>query len=74
MNWDQAAGNWKKFKGAIKEKWGELTDDELDVIAGKRDKLVGAIQEKYGMTREEAEREVGEYEASFPPEYQRKVG
>ena len=51
MNWDRIEGNWKQVKGTIKEKWGKLTDDEFDMIAGKRDKLVGKIQEAYGCTR-----------------------
>lgn len=61
MNWDQIEGNWKQFKGSAREKWGKLTDDDLDVIAGKRDKLVGKIQEKYGIAREAAEKEIEEY-------------
>ena len=36
MNWDQIEGNWQQFKGKVKQQWGKLTDDELDVIAGKR--------------------------------------
>jgi uncharacterized protein YjbJ (UPF0337 family) len=62
MNWDQIAGNWKQFVGKAKEQWGKLTDSDWDIIAGKRDQLVGKIQERYGKTREEAEREVAEYE------------
>ena len=58
MNWDQIEGNWKEFKGKAKEKWGEITDDELDQAEGKRDQLVGLVQQKYGKAREEAEREV----------------
>lgn len=58
MNWDQIEGKWKQFKGGAREKWGELTDDELDQAKGKRDKLVGLVQERYGRTREAAEREV----------------
>ena len=38
MNWDQIAGNWKQVKGVVREKWGKLTEDDVDVIAGKRDK------------------------------------
>jgi uncharacterized protein YjbJ (UPF0337 family) len=45
MNWDRIEGNWKQFKGSVKEQWGKLTDDQLDVIAGKRDHLTGKIQE-----------------------------
>ena len=54
MNWDQIAGNLKQFKGKMKEKWGDLTDDDMDIIAGKRDQLIGKIQERYGITKENA--------------------
>lgn len=63
MNWDTIAGNWKNAKGKVREQWGELTDDDLDVIAGKRDQLIGTIQARYGKGRDEVEREVTEYEA-----------
>jgi uncharacterized protein YjbJ (UPF0337 family) len=66
MNEDRAGGNWKQVKGKIKEKWGRLTDDDLDVIAGKRDQLVGRIQERHGIARDEAEREVESFERSNP--------
>lgn len=66
MNWDQVEGKWKQYKGAMKEKWGKLTDSDLDVIAGKRDQLVGRIQEAYGMTKEQAQREVEEYVRTMP--------
>lgn len=58
MNWDQIEGKWKQFKGAAKQKWGKLTDDDLDFVGGKRDQLVGKIQERYGMSKEEAHREI----------------
>ena len=58
MNWDRVEGNWKQVKGSIKEKWGKLTDDNLDVIAGKRDKLAGQIQEKYGISKDEADKQI----------------
>ena len=45
MNWDRIEGNWKQFKGNAKQQWGKLTDDQLDVIAGKREHLSGKIQE-----------------------------
>jgi uncharacterized protein YjbJ (UPF0337 family) len=61
MNWEQLEGKWKRYKGIIKEKWGKLTDSDLDVIAGKRDQLIGRIQERYGMTKEQAQREVKDY-------------
>jgi uncharacterized protein YjbJ (UPF0337 family) len=62
MNWDRIEGNWKQMKGKVKEKWGKLTDDQLDVIAGKRDQLLGRIQEAYGCSRDEAERQVRDFE------------
>ena len=63
MNWDRIEGDWKQMKGSIKEKWGQLTDDEFDQIAGKRDMLVGKIQERYGIERDEAERQVKDWES-----------
>jgi uncharacterized protein YjbJ (UPF0337 family) len=62
MAWDQIAGNWKQFKGKIKETWGDLTDDELDQIAGKRDVLLGKLQERYGMGKDEADRKLRDFE------------
>lgn len=62
MNKDQASGNWKQFKGTVKEKWGKLTDDDITVIEGKRDQLVGKIQERYGYQKEAAEKEVKAWE------------
>jgi uncharacterized protein YjbJ (UPF0337 family) len=61
MNWDQVEGNWKQFKGKIRNAWGHLTDDDLEKMAGKRDELVGKIQERYGIAKEEAERQVDEW-------------
>ncbi|MFY9802405.1 MAG: CsbD family protein [Candidatus Acidiferrales bacterium] len=57
MNWDQLQGKWKQSQGKVREQWGKLTDDDLNVIAGKRDQLVGRIQERYGIAREEAEKQ-----------------
>jgi len=58
MNWDQIEGKWKQVKGRVREKWGKLTDDDLETAAGKRDRLVGKIQERYGVAKEQAEREL----------------
>jgi len=62
MNWDIAEGNWKQFKGKVKSQWGKLTDDQLDVIAGKRDTLAGTIQEAYGISLEETEKQIKVFE------------
>lgn len=61
MNWDQVQGNWKQLRGQAQAQWGKLTDDDMDRIEGKRDQLVGKIQEAYGIGRDEAEREVDEW-------------
>lgn len=58
MNWDQIAGGWKEMKGRVREKWGDLTDDDLDRIEGKRDQMVGLLQRKYGYAKERAEQEL----------------
>ena len=61
MNWDQIEGKWKQVKGKAQEKWGDLTDDDLDRVEGKRDQMVGLVQEKYGKAKAEAEREVDDW-------------
>lgn len=61
MNWDQIEGKWKQMKGKAQEQWGRLTDDELDVAAGRRDVLVGKVQEKYGLAKAEAERQIDDW-------------
>ena len=61
MNWDTIEGNWKQFKGSAKERWGNLTDDQLDVVAGKREQLAGRIQEAYGVSVTEADRQLSEW-------------
>jgi uncharacterized protein YjbJ (UPF0337 family) len=62
MNKNQLKGNWLQLKGTVKEKWGDLTDDEVEQIAGDRDILLGKIQEKYGIAQEEAEKQIEEWE------------
>lgn len=62
MNWDIIAGDWKQFKGQVKEKWGKLSNDQLDMIAGRRDQLAGMVQETYGITKDQAERQIKAFE------------
>jgi len=68
MNWDQIQGKWKQAKGSLKQKWGKLTDDDLDVIAGSRDKFVGKVQERYGIARDEAQKRADEWVKSLRDE------
>ena len=64
MNADQMKGKWKQMKGSVKERWGKLTDDDLDVIDGQTEQLVGKIQERYGIAREAAQKQFDEWNAS----------
>ena len=63
MNTDIFEGNWKNFKGNMLEQWGKLTNDDIDVAAGRRDQIVGKIQERYGIAKDEAETQLKEFEA-----------
>ena len=58
MNRDTLKGQWLQLKGKVRERWGDLTDDDLDRVAGNWDQLVGRIQERYGNRREEIERDL----------------
>lgn len=58
---DKTRGNWNVFKGKLREKWGELTDDELDRAQGQREQLIGNIQRKVGQPRNDVESVVNEY-------------
>ncbi|HET9176925.1 MAG TPA: CsbD family protein [Terriglobia bacterium] len=64
MNWDRVEGKWKQMRGAARAKWGRLTDDDLDLIAGHRDQLIGRLQERYGIARDEAEKQTDDWAAS----------
>ena len=67
MNWDRIEGNWKQYKGKARQKWGELTNDDLDVVKGKKDQLIGRLQERKGIARDEAEREVDAWAQELNP-------
>ncbi|TCK09543.1 CsbD family protein [Marinobacterium mangrovicola] len=58
MNIDIAEGKWKQLKGEVKNRWGKLTDDELNQVEGRSERLVGLLQERYGLEREQAEKEI----------------
>ena len=61
MNQDTLKGDWKKLRGKAKEKWGQLTDDDLDKIDGRRDQLEGTLQKKYGLAKEDAQKQVEKF-------------
>jgi uncharacterized protein YjbJ (UPF0337 family) len=62
MNSDTMEGNWKQLKGKMREKWGKLTDDDWNAVAGKKDQLLGKLQERYGYSREQAETDLSDWE------------
>jgi uncharacterized protein YjbJ (UPF0337 family) len=62
MNWDRIQGNWKQVTGRAKEQWGKLTDDDLDIIAGRREQLAGKLIERYGIIQEEAETQLAAWQ------------
>ena len=68
MNSDQLKGKWKQVKGSVKERWGKLTDDDLEVIDGQSEQLIGTIQERYGIAREAAQKQVDEWNKSLARE------
>ncbi len=65
MNWDTIKGKWAQMRGALRQQWGKLTDDDLESIAGERDKLLGKIQERYGYAKDRAESAVDEWIAGL---------
>jgi len=64
MNWDTITGDWKRFKGKVREQWGEFSDDELEVARGKRDQFEGLLQKKLGIAKDEAKRQIDDFEKS----------
>lgn len=67
MNQNTVEGSWKQIKGKVKEEWGKLTNDDIEVIAGKRDQLIGRLQERYGMAKETAEQRIRDFERRHAP-------
>jgi uncharacterized protein YjbJ (UPF0337 family) len=62
MNWDRIEGNWKQVVGKAKAQWGKLTDDDLDVVAGRREQLAGKIQERYGIAKDEVDKQIAAWQ------------
>lgn len=65
MNSEQIKGNWNQLKGKVREKWGKLTNDDVEAVQGQTEQLQGKLQERYGIAKEEAEKRVDEFFASF---------
>ena len=54
MGWDKLEGSWQELKGAVRQKWGKLTDQDLEQIGGAKDRLVGALKTRYGYEKDKA--------------------
>ncbi len=65
MNWDRIEGNWKQFSGKVRQQWGKLTDDDLDLIDGHREELAGRIQAAYGVSKDEANMQIEKFTGSL---------
>jgi uncharacterized protein YjbJ (UPF0337 family) len=65
MNWDRIQGNWKQFSGKVKEKWGDLTDDEIAQVNGNREQLEGILQKRYGYAKDQAKQELDRWSDSL---------
>ena len=61
MTWDQVQGKWLQMRGSLRHRWGRLTEDDLDVIAGDRDIFIGRVQERYSISRDEARQRIEEW-------------
>jgi len=67
MNWEHIEDSWEQIKGNLKARWGKLTDDDLERIAGKRERLIGRLQEIYGLVKERAEADLRDWERHQEP-------
>jgi uncharacterized protein YjbJ (UPF0337 family) len=65
MNDDRIKGQWKQLAGKLKAKWGKLTDDDLKIAEGNSEYLAGKIQERYGVAKDEAKRQVDEFDRTL---------
>jgi len=72
MNWDRIEGNWKQLSGKVRQQWGKLTDDDLDVIDGRREQLAGRIQEVYGVSKDEAEKQIERFSTTLDDNINRR--
>ena len=73
MNWEQIEGNWKRAIGKAKEQWGKLSDDDLDVVAGRGAQLAGLIEKRYGVAKEEAEKQLASWQRKASDSWFSKV-
>lgn len=61
MDWDQLQTKWPQMRGQLRHRWGRLTEDDLDVIAGQRNVFIGRVEERYAVDRAEAKKRIEEW-------------
>jgi uncharacterized protein YjbJ (UPF0337 family) len=61
MDWDRLQVKWPVMRAQLRHRWGRLTEDDLDVIAGHRETFIGRVEERYSVDREEAQRRIEEW-------------
>lgn len=68
MNWDRIERDWKRFKVNAKERWAKLSEEQLNAIAGRRPLLAGRIRDAYALSRDDAERQLSDWQARLSDE------
>lgn len=69
MNMALVAGEWQHLRGRIKERWGRLSDDELDIAEGRREQMIGLLRVRYGFGKERAQFEYDQFLRAQHPHY-----
>jgi uncharacterized protein YjbJ (UPF0337 family) len=63
MNWSNIESGWKDFKANAKQQWSKLTDDQISGTMGKREQLSTKVQEAYSLSKEDAERQISDWQS-----------
>ncbi len=72
MEKDILKGKWRQIREDIRGRWGNLTDDDVDMIQGDNEKFIGKLQERYGWGRERAEKELNDF-LRLPDNLRRRI-
>lgn len=72
MEWTMVAHEWERFAGGIRAKWGELTDDDLKVVAGDRRSFAEKLRERYLYEEDDADKAIDAWLATLSPERPRQ--
>jgi uncharacterized protein YjbJ (UPF0337 family) len=67
MTWGSIESNWQQLEANLRARWGKLTEDDLEGIAGQRDKMIDKLRALYGLTEDRAEAELRDWERHQEP-------